>query len=356
MDILKIFYDQIINEAAIGNVNCIFRFNILFETNIPNMNIKTTYNGDLNVLVPCLQIKNVDEFNNLLLTYVSKSLEFYHEDSILEDIKDKEMIIKTLLTLLWSNATSEDFNDPCEYIKRKIKAFDDQIIKKFDNISYSSSILNGSINLKVNKCSIVNETPYCISGVIKDNDSDNSYILPNVYMEIVDNKAYLYAIQNSKKIDNNNPYGKKVNRKLYGINDGFDSRVDNEELFDSGNLKDVSMNFVLMANIITSILSNNKIDEVVVPSILYERWNAKEITNDLKKINDSDDHERIQQNLTEKLIRTFRRLASAKAGLVVTSYPYELDSNLHLNLIANLKSENELLMDTSINKERTIGL
>ena len=77
-----------------------------------------------------------------------------------------------------------------------------------------------------------------------------------------------------------------------------------------GNLKDVTSSFVLTANILMGILSKMEIEEVIVPSILITRWNAKEMAVDYRvQILGMDpeeteefriEHENIQSNLTEK--------------------------------------------------------
>jgi len=73
--------------------------------------------------------------------------------------------------------------------------------------------------------------------------------------------------------------------------------------------------------------------------LLPFRWNTKKRTI-MKKYSDNkealkenlEDQERIQRNLTDKLIRNFRRLEFHLPGLLITSYPMELDSKLHICL------------------------
>lgn len=105
-----------------------------------------------------------------------------------------------------------------------------------------------------------------------------------------------------------------------------------------------------MVNICLNYFKSLGIEDVIVSSILIERWNAKrdaitkryhsneDVLND--KINEQ---EYIQRNLTEKLLRTFLRLKVHYEDIEVLAYPFELDSNLHLNISDMNKCNNELL-------------
>lgn len=60
-----------------------------------------------------------------------------------------------------------------------------------------------------------------------------------------------------------------------------------------------------------------------------------------------EEQEYIQHNLTEKLIRTFLRLKVHYEDIEVLSYPFEMDSNLHIN-VNNLNGcNNELLQSVN---------
>lgn len=96
---------------------------------------------------------------------------------------------------------------------------------------------------------------------------------------------------------------------------------------------------------------------IVVPSILICRYNAKKIALynallrgkiDVLRGNDIlNRDESIQNNLTEKFIRTFLRLKHHYNNINILSIPYELDSNLHLSITGDLISNNSLLNETS---------
>ena len=66
MEILNIFYNDILKEAMDGKVDCYFTFNIRFFNNLEPHN-----NDDM---VPILNITNKELFNKLLIEYVNKRL------------------------------------------------------------------------------------------------------------------------------------------------------------------------------------------------------------------------------------------------------------------------------------------
>lgn len=106
-----------------------------------------------------------------------------------------------------------------------------------------------------------------------------------------------------------------------------------------------------------SYLYNNGYNNIIVPSLLVERWNAKRISNLLKirmkKMDDNsakeiiNNQDYIQQNLTNKLIRTFLRLGCHYNNMDVLSFPFELDSCLHIGINDNeMECNNTLLYKT----------
>ena len=344
--ITSIFYGQVIPEATTGNIQCFFRYNMPFNTNIEGKMIKAKVKNEL--FVPTLIIKNQIEFDTLLTEYIEKSMEFYAED---------ELDIKAMLTLLWANATSEDFQNPIAYLKKRIAFLEDKrLIEAISNLELiESETLNGSIKVLLEKCRVSNETPYRIKIILKSYEGEE-YELPAIYIGIFENKAYVYALQNDNDFRVNNSYQKKIKRLLYGIDEGLDVKNETRENYDFGNLKDVTPSFVLTANILVGILNKIGIEEVIVPSILIPRWNAKEMAIDYRKRilgmepEETEEfrveHENIQSNLTEKLTRTFLRICHHHSGINAISYPMEIDSSLHLAVTENSQCNNPILAET----------
>lgn len=359
MNILNIFYNNIINEARNGDIDSFFHFNILFRTEIVEKNIILDTKSDFdNLLVPTLKISRKEEFDRLLIEYVTLAMDFYSDDNFPSEILNNKMYDeekrickeKMIIASLFANFSIEDFNNPCEYLKRRIDFFKNTCEKDID-IGYSN-ILKGELSARIEKDKIYNECPYQFSISAKD-EQDISYIFPSIKFGISEDKVYIYAIQNGKDKDNS----KRINRALYKTGEGFDSAVDNFDIFGSGNLKDVTSSFLVALNIFIAYMYSTGIKKIVVPSILIERWNAKELANNKKKnfgiINEDkfkekeEEHEDIQRNLTEKLLRTFLRLKAHYSNIDILNYPMEDDTSLQLEVENMENCNNSLLEETS---------
>lgn len=354
MDVLAIFYNQILKEAATGRISSYFKYNILFNSKVPEMGIDevSTYDNS-RVLVPTLRINDVSMFNEYLLEYVRKALKFYMNELL--DMEDIELQVKTLMALLWSNATIDDFSNPVDFLKRRIDYFDADKLMEYDGFSFYADSLNSLVTINVEKSKLANETPYRLS-ITLSNDEGEKFYLPSIYLGISDSCSYIYAIQNEKSKINDGSYAKKIGRMLYKVNDGLDVKNDTYENYGDGNLKDVSSSFVLASNIAMGVLHDMGIKHIVIPSILITRWNGREISNDVKRsynrldlVEDDEKLEQIQSNLTEKFLRTFRRLDYHHSGINVSSFPFDSDTSMHLVLSDEDICNNKILQDTYSN-------
>lgn len=191
---LDIFY-EIIKEASLGCIEGYYKFNICFATYIRETseffkaNIKNK-----NYLVPILIINDLDKFNSLLDDYLNKAYEFYMDDEYLKTIKDTYYKKKVLLSLLWSNATIHDFNNPEDYIKRRIDFFSNTFIGE---VSFGySSVLKSNLKCVFLKNDILTETPISI---YIQTDSDKT--LASIKFGISDDTIYIYGIEAGCKKD-----------------------------------------------------------------------------------------------------------------------------------------------------------
>ena len=358
VDVLDIFYNNIIVEAANGTIDCFLVFSMPFSTIIKEEN-KTYYCTNFNeLLVPTLIIENKKELDLLLIEYTLLALEFYNDTNFPQEILDYQMFNdnkickeKMIMTLLWSNATIDDFKKPNKYLKNRINFLKNNIEEQ--ELGYSNN-LDGNINIKIEKDSIYNETP--LKASISISNDFETYYFPEIKFGISQNKLYIYAVQSNK--ENNNNFSKKINRKLYKIGEGFEEALDNYEYFETGNLKDVTPSFIVALNIFIFWIQKYNIEEYLVPNLLIERWNSK-IMVLLKKNNfynyekDKFDEllnniEKIQINISEKFIRNFRRLEHHHKSLTITSEPFLVDSFLHFNNTNNIICNNNLLEETAI--------
>lgn len=372
MSDISVFYDEIINEASTGRVDCFFMMNLLFSTFIreENKTISAKKEDDGRYLIPTLVIKNKENFNKLLTEYLNLAkdkydLTKYYEALEFSDIENYEQVInKIILTTLWANATYDDFTESEEFLKRQISFLKDNTFSEYETptiIGYSE-VLGGYIEIENINETIMNETPYSLKISLIEPNTNERYTFPLVRYGIENGKCYIYAVQKDKKYDVDNKFKKKVNRRLFQIGENFDTKNDTYENYKEGNLKDVSASFVIASNIVLGLLASKEINDIVVPSILIERWNAKEtgIIEKSKRQENSvdyiatnkDEHNNIQSNLTEKLLRTFLRIVSHNKTFEVTSYPFDIDSSLHIRTSSELECNNTLLNETFLIAEK----
>lgn len=360
MDILDIFYNSVIKEATTGRINCFIYYNIAFSTKIYNDKEYVCQIKNDDLLIPTLMIKDKDKFDALLTEYVDMALEFYDDRNFPEEIlnyksynnENKICKEKAILAMLFANATIDDFNNPCEFLRKRIDFIKNDISCKVE-FGYSN-ILKGNVSLEIKKDVINNEMPYQIIFKVSSENGE-FYVFPRIKFGISEDTVYIYAIQNhnSDNGDYNNSFYKKVNRTLYKVGEGFnENEIDTNE-----NLKDVTSSFLVSLNMFISYFQSIGYSKIIVPSFLIERWNAKSIANLLKfkykKLSDSEfdnitaEHEHIQNNLTNKLIRTCLRIGCHFNNIDVTSLPYETDSCLHINISdIDVKCNNFLLYET----------
>lgn len=337
-EILDIFYNYILKEAANETVNCFIQYNSSFSSIIEELYLKNTVKQE-DSFTPTLIIKDMNQFNYLLTTYVELASNFYSDDNYYEEVlsgdyyeEDKISKEKTIMTLLWSNATYEDFNDPISFLRKRINYLSNQI--EGINLGYSN-LLDGEITIEIEKDKIVNETPYAMH--ITLNKEGKQYQFPKISFGIDQDTVDFYAITNPNKEESD--YNKKVNRKLYKVNEGFDKSIDNDELYGSGNLSDITTSFVVAADIALSFFQKLGYYKFNAASILPVRWNAKRKANEKKSKGNEEtlqelenEQLRIQTNLTEKFLRTWNRVVYHHTNLEVVSYPFEQSSNLKIKV------------------------
>ncbi len=339
MDTVKQFYDKTIYDACKGSTLIHGSLcHIGYNTIVPSMNLELL-NPAEEAMFPTLVITNKKVFDELLTKYISIA-KYYYKD---ENLNESE-----LLSLLFVDATLDDFNNPIKYISKKINFIMDNTLDVYSeetDLGYSS-ILDGDICVKCVPESAFNETPKSL--VITLRNGDNEYKFPTVRLGISDNKAYIYTMQKEKTKEDKTDYEKRINRHLFKIGEGFNLEG-NEEL------KDVSASFVVAANITVGLLERNGITEIEIPSIRMVRWNNKSASYEsrINKAKNTDEIEElrneenmIQANLVDKFLRTFNRVCYHNSGLDISSYPYETDSSMHIINEGKLESNNELLAET----------
>lgn len=197
-NIQDIFYNSIVPEASKGSIDCFMYYHICFNTKVEGEII-----GAHNPLyddVPLLEINNKEEFDELLYEYIKVALDFYSDDFFFDEVlsgeyrteENKLCKEKVLMTLLWGNATIEDFEDPCRFLRRQKAYLEKDFLKEKECIGYSR-VLDSNIFTSVTKTNQLSlESPYAFHSEIA-NDIE-IFDLPIVRFGVVNDIVYIYSI------------------------------------------------------------------------------------------------------------------------------------------------------------------
>ena len=353
---MRELFDELIREAANGSVRV---YNddwpVGFNTKImENGQEKAYYGNDRNLSM--LYIKDEDRFFQKLEEYMEKELKAGRK--VLPNMTEKDKY-KWILMYLWIYATTEDFFNPIEYIQKRIDFLEDHT---FDELQDKMVIplndkINASISIEQQTSSIAMETPKkLVIQLQHPTDEDIVYPLPTIYYAVRTESGkktcYIYSLLKPKEkkelAEEQIRFHKKMNRLLFKINDGV-TNMEDYNLEGEANIKDVSMSFVLCLNIFISLLQQKKIEVIKAVPYLPVCYLAREITasnsnqaEELRERNRS-----IQENQTNKFIRTFRRLSAQNDALQICSYPYEIDEFLTMTLSPRTKEIDNKLLEES---------
>lgn len=357
-----LFYDEIIKEAATGYVDCGFFVPICFSTKelIDGKICEITKAKDFNnTMIPSLLIKNRENLTNSILSYLEVAEEFYKDDPRVSDSSNKS---KYIIASLLANTLVTDFNDLNELFVRGKNFILDNSLNNFiesKNIGYSN-LLKSNIIVTLEKQSIVEETPYGINIKLEDDFNNTIYEFPTIRYGISENKAYIYAIQGRNKVNND----KKVERILRKVGEGFDEQGTlRDPITHPENLYSISPWSLVALSIVIPLIKNySHVDEFIAPYFLVNRWNAVELSYEIlkekykgemsnpkvasviaRKANQVEKHDPIQRNITDKFIRSFRRLAHHFSNISIDSFPLEMDSALHFTVGDDYHCNNTLL-------------
>ena len=329
MSIRDIFLEMI-KEAKDGKILIGDEpYNIRFNTRLEDKE----YLDDINY--PCLIVSDENEFYDKLANYVDIAM----DNEELEFLSEKEKV-KTIMMYLFVNASIKDFSNPVEYIERRINYYLDDKMSKEKEVS--TDLLNCDLLINRVKGSVYMETPYKMTFTLKKDGEIAT--LPSIYYGIDGSTCYIYSIMNKNK-DNSN-LAKKVNRELYKLNEGiYDSEGEEYKEFKEGlssyypeNISDVTPSFVFTTMLFLRELERNNITNIKLVTELPIRYNARDdYAEEHKKEELKERNDRIQNNSTNKFIRTFMRCMYHLDGLVILNYPFEEDEYMGLKIVDEIK-------------------
>ncbi|MGM9834805.1 MAG: hypothetical protein ACI31M_03415 [Bacilli bacterium] len=343
MNIREIFF-ELIKEAKNGKV-LIDKDNyyVGFNTNINDEIIEYNEHNTVELF-----ISNLELFMDKMQEYISLELELKRKS--INYIKNLRDYVKFLMMYLFVNATTEDFRNPVNYIEKYINYLRDNTLESFNEgkkYDLDGLFIDNQLYIKNTQQSIMMETPFKIELSIINKDNTNlTFILPEISYGISYEKGetvcYIYSILNKENInkvldEDILSYKKNISRKLYKMNKGI-SDIESEEFnnFKNGNsdyypenITDVSVSSVLSLFVFINLIKD-KVDKIKGVPYLPIRYLSREyasylaLTEERRKELQTRNNN-IQTNLTEKFIRTFRRVEQYIDDVSISSYPYEVD-------------------------------
>lgn len=372
---MKEIFQEIIKEASIGKVIIDNEeWPITFNTTIyENGYEKMSYNETDNFST--LIIKDEKEFYNLLEEYISLELIKNRKTPVFRSDVNRNQI-KWLMSYLFVNARTQDFNDPINYIRKNISFLKDTSLDYLNDgveLDLGQDFLDSKLIIKKEINPTTMETPYRIELTLKKqvNEEIVKYKLPSVYYGISNDTCYIYSLLNPKisKYESleEMKYRKKINRVLYKLNEGVEDIEDyyaykngDSDYYPEGNITDITHSFLLSLDIFTNILKLSEINKVKAIPYLPVRYasrfiSAERLEDDNKKNELYERNNNIQTNITNKFIRTFRRLSYHDKSIIIKSLPYEIDEFLTLSITTkNQDINNKMLEKVSSNIKKIL--
>lgn len=359
--------DEINLEARNGKVDCGLTHWLYYSNREVNSNkyvfsdVRKKY---MNTLIPCLKMSDRERLVEVVEEYLDTAKCFYDE----LDYDRVEDVDKYTIATVLSNLAMDDFDNSVSFFQRRIAFLQDKTLSYFKNcrdIGYSE-IFDANIEIELRNESIFMETPYSLYiNLVKYTSSGRklSYPLPVLRFGIDKDKAYFYAIQKDQAeempIDKEYvAFSKKIRRKMYRVNAGID-------IGDNGmdNLHEVSPWALIALTICLGLLRNVGINDIVVYPILINRYNANIIYSqeELKRFENKNDDiykdikehllfirdniDSIQKNITDKFIRTFRRIGYHFPGIEVNDFPVFVGLPLEMKVNHTKFCNNSLLKE-----------
>lgn len=251
----------------------------------------------LNPKYPIIQIPNYKNFISYVEKYLLVARNFYHDDSeyfnLYGDNFDKKLFLDLII-----NASNYDFSNIYSYIFDRTKMLQENVkIGKY----YLGNFYDLKITANISKNHSNLESPYRFDTIISNDNY--SFQLPSIYFGFQNSKAYIMAIQNLNKSEQN-PLSKKLDRFFRKVN----KDVPSEDI-----ISNVSPNALVSLTIFLSYCQKLNKNEIIAQSFLPIRYHSNKIAgyNKSKSIEERhsfiEKHNKNQYNITNKFIYLFLR-------------------------------------------------
>lgn len=322
--VLDIFYNEVIGEMEEGTLSI----------------------GDLKPAIKLsfkesnhsyIKINDKTLFDKALISYVKKAVSFYYNYVF------SYVNIKSAISYVFANITISDYENVEYYLNMRTRFLNEEYEEEINE-----SFLEYPSKISISKSKDFLEAPGCFKYTILDNK--DLFELPTIYYAVDGKCAYIYAIQNKNKYNNN--LQKKINRLLYKINDGYCEDNYDEIL----NGIDIPMSFVASLLIFIKYLKTKDITEIRLTTNMPVRHKVHIESNNRrldyhKKIYNDEDYsdykKEIERNnnlyndVHKKLLRTFYRVMNDGDVLSTFHSDKMISSTINFNINYNGKFNND---------------
>ncbi len=321
-----------------------------------------------------LVIKDEEEFLSLLEEYLILEKD-YGRKCISFINRGIDTKLKFIIMNLFTNMSAEEFLNPCDMLRRKMEFLRDSIFDYLDEetiIEIDDSLNNANIVVKRSMQSVMMETPYKLDVGLKSWSAGKDIDLPlacisyGIALEDGEKVCYVYSIMRPKAKKELSPdevlFAKKINRTLYKLNEGvMDSESDEfkayrnrESDYYPENISDVTHSFVLVGSVFVGLLQKEGVSKIKLVPYLPVRYLGRDLAAmNIKDVSlrqeRTDRNNMIQDNATDKFMRTFRRVAfHMGSDMELVGVPYEFDEFMTFTLYEkSMNLNNPILEDVS---------
>ncbi len=295
------------------------------------VNVEGQSNAEPNdTQTPIVQIPNEEAFVQDVKSYLDVAKKFYKQDRDYFCLTMPAHQEKLFLDLM-INGTNLDYNNIYEYIHNRQAMLEQPVgTGVFVLGQYGDLTMYGAIGKTISNL----EGPYCFEFAL-DDQNKNRFKLPSVTFGIVDDVAYVYAVQNKAK-EQDNPLAKKLDRYFRKVNKG----VDPEE-----EISKVSPNALVSLTAFIAFAKQIGITDIVAPDFLPVRYygnqevGLRKTTTNQQAETFLEKHDHDQYNMTNKFDNLFFRYGHHFTSDEVTYS--ELEQAVHVSLSTEEPEEHD---------------
>lgn len=289
---------------------------------------------------PIINIPNFNNFANLVGKYLVAAKKFYKQDKDYFMLSTKGFEEKLFMDL-FVNATNFDLNNIEQFLalKTKMLAADIEVgslsFGQYQNCECVCTISKNHSNL---------EGTYKFS--IKFIDTNNNeFLMPAVTFSVVDNTAYVFAVQRSVNHALNvekSPVEKRLDRYFRKINKGVPDELQN-----------ISPNALVSFTIFCNYLKSRQITNIVAPDFMPIRYDAKmsSIFKSAKSAVEEQEmlekHDKNQCNITNKFMDLLVRYNYHFENTEIDYDPNIQMMNMQLFVNQNAKCDDNIVYELS---------